>query len=342
MKAPHFALRRNELLGAVRRCCTNGHGGGTSAKFGCVTKRRKQQYRVRNWADYNKALIGRGSLTLWIDSRSTDTWLDRDCPARRGRRRTYTDAAILCALLLREAYHLPLRSTQGLVSSVLRLLRVRLPSPHYSTLCRRARHLELSLAAPKRIKHLVIDSTGLKVYGEGEWQVRTHGKQKRRTWLKLHISMDAESHQITASSLTSKDLLDRNALSGLLEQTEAEIEYVCADGAYDFEQCYRAIKKREAVALIPPRTDAVIRGKSPFEQRDENLRGIRKLGRKEWKVMSTYHRRSLVECAFFRLKTIFSDKLRSRTEERQKVEASLRCIAMNRMTKLGMPKSVAV
>ena len=307
-----------------------------------MANRTKRQYRIRNWPDYNRALVGRGSLTLWIDTRAADTWLDCSCPARRGRRRTYTDAAILCALLLREAYHLPLRSTQGLVSSVLALMRVRLPSPHYSTLSRRARRLELSLAAPEKIKHLVIDSTGLKVYGEGEWQVRTHGKAKRRTWLKLHIAMDASTHQVTATALTDKDLLDRNAVAGLLEQTESEIKNVCADGAYDFEQCYRAIKNREARALIPPRSDAVIRGKSPFEQRDENLRGIHKLGRKQWKRKSTYHRRSLVECGFFRLKTIFSDKLRSRTEERQKIEATIRCLAMNRMTMLGMPKSVAV
>jgi transposase len=127
-----------------------------------------------------------------------------------------------------------------------------------------------------------------------------------------------------------------------LEQAEGKIERVCGDGAYDFEQCYRAIKKREAMALIPPRRDALIRGKSPFEQRDENLRRIRKLGRKQWKKESTYHKRSLVETAFFRLKTIFSGKLRSRTIETQTVEATLRCLAMNRLTSLGMPESYAI
>jgi transposase len=307
-----------------------------------VTIKKKQQYRIRNWKQYNKALVSRGSLTIWIDTSSTDTWLDSDCPRRRGRRRTYTDAAILCALLLREAYHLPLRSTQGLVSSVLKLMQAAMPSPHYSTLCRRARSLELSLAAPKKITHLVIDSSGLKVYGEGEWQVRTHGKAKRRTWRKLHISMDARTHQLTAASLTDKDVLDRNAVAGLLGQTDAEIKYVCADGAYDFEQCYRAIKKREAKALIPPRSDAVVRAKSPFEQRDENVREIKSKGRKAWKKESTYHRRSLVETAFFRLKTIFSDRLRSRTIERQTVEANIRCLALNRMTSLGIPDSYAI
>jgi hypothetical protein len=153
--------------------------------------------------------------------------------------------------------------------------------------------------------------------------------------------MDAETHHVTAALLTDKDTLDRNALPALLKQTEAEIGAVCGDGAYDFEQCYRAIKQRGARALIPPRRDAVIRGKSPFEQRDENLRGIRKRGRKQWKRRSGYHRRSLVETAFFRLKTLFSDRLHSRRVETQTAEAMIRCAAMNRMTKLGMPDSYA-
>ena len=222
-------------------------------------------------------------------------------------------------------------------------MQVQLPSAHYSTLSRRARALSLSLATSnKQTKHLVIDSTGLKVYGEGEWQVRTHGKQKRRRWRKLHISMDAATQQLTAAAITDKDMLDRNALSELLEQTAGEVERVCADGAYDFEQCYQAIKGHDARALIPPRKDAVIRGKSPFEQRDENVRGIHQLGRKRWKRESTYHRRSLVECVFFRLKTIFSDKLRARRMDTQSVEAMLRCQALNRMTGLGMPQSYVV
>ena len=326
----------------LRRCCINSHGGDTSAKFRCVTNQPKQQYRIRNWQQYNKALVKRGSLTLWIDTHATDTWLDHSCPHRKGRRRTYTDAAILCALLLREVYHLPLRSTQGLVSSVLRLMQVELRSPHYSTLSRRARSLELTLAASKKISHLVIDSTGLKLYGEGEWKVRVHGADKRRTWRKLHISMDAEQQQITSALMTDKDELDRHLLPQLLKQTGGKISAVCADGAYDFEQCYRAIKNCQAVPLIPPRSDAVVRGRTPFEHRDVNVREIRKLGRKQWKMKSGYHRRSLVECAFFRLKTIFSDKLKSRTAERQKIEATMRCLALNRMTKLGMPESYAI
>ena len=308
-----------------------------------MTTKKKQRYRIRNWREYNRALVSRGSLTLWIDTRTTDTWLDHSCPQRRGRRRTYADIAIQCSLVIREVYHLPLRSTEGMVSSILRLMKVQFRAPHYSTLSRRALKLQLQLSSHcKPIRHLVIDSTGLKVYGEGEWKVRSHGADRRRTWRKLHIGMDAANHQITAALITDKDMLDRNAMAELLEKTEADIERVCADGAYDFEQCYQAIKNREAISLIPPRSDAVIRGKSPFEQRDENLRMIRKVGRKQWKKKSTYHKRSLVETAFFRLKTIFSDRLRSHRTDTQATEALLRCLALNRMTRLGMPESYAV
>ena len=221
-------------------------------------------------------------------------------------------------------------------------MKLPLPAMHYSTLSRRARQLELSLAQPKKISHLVIDSTGLKLYGEGEWKVRLHGADKRRTWRKLHLAMDAERWQITSMIITDKDELDRHVLPPLMKQQSGEVMAVCADGAYDFEQCYRAIKGYEAVPLIPPRSDAVVRGKSPFEHRDMNVREIKKIGRKRWKKESGYHTRSLVECAFFRLKTIFSDKLKARLAETQKVEVELRCLALNRMTKLGMPQSYAI
>jgi len=292
---------------------------------------------TKHWSDVE--VLGCGLTLAQLIRGSTKTCQHAEADAA-----PTEDAAILCALLMREVYHLPLRSTQGLISSVLRLIKVDLPAPHYSTLSRRARRLQLLLAPPHKqpIRHLVIDSTGLKVYGEGEWKVRLHGADKRRTWRKLHLSMEASTHQLTAALITDKDLLDRHAMAGLLEQTESAIERVCADGAYDFEQCYRAIQKRGAVALIPPRTDAVIRAKSPFEQRDENVRAINSRGRREWKTESTYHRRSLVETAFFRLKTIFSDRLRSRKPDTQTMEAMVRCLAMNRMTSLGMPQSYAI
>jgi Transposase DDE domain len=218
-----------------------------------------------------------------------------------------------------------------------------LPVPHYATLARHPRSLSIALAtSQKKMKHLVIDSTGWKLYGEGEWKVRTHGAEKRSTWRKLHIAMDVRTHQLTAASVTDRDLLDGNALPELVEPCAVRIEHVCADRAYDFEWCYRAIKKDEARAQIAPRSDAVIGGQSPFEQRDENVRVMKSKGRQEGQRESPYDKRSLVETAFLRLKTIFSEKLRARPLERQTTEANIRCRALNMVTKLGRPKSYAI
>lgn len=208
-----------------------------------TNKNKKRQYRIRNWPQYNKALVGRGSLTLWIDSRSIETWLNTDRHSQCGRARLYADVAILCSLMLREVYHLPLRATQGLVCSLMSVLEVDLPVPHYSTLSRRARALSVKLlsVAGHKPRHLVIDSTGLRLYGEGEWQVRVHGWAKRRTWRKLHVTMDAQTQQITSALITNRDVVDSRVLPRLLKEVEGEIERVTGDGAYDSRLCYKAV-----------------------------------------------------------------------------------------------------
>jgi hypothetical protein len=309
-----------------------------------VTKKKKQQYRIRNWKEYNKALVSRGSLTLWIDTRSTDTWLDSDTRIRRGRRRTYADVAIVCALTLKEVYHLPLRATEGLVASLLGLLEVDLPAPDYSTLSRRARLLDVTLSAgaSRTALHLVVDSTGLKLYGEGEWKVRLHGWAKHRTWRKLHVGIDAATHKVYAALLTAKDVVDPRGLPQLLKQVEGAVERVYGDGAYDSRECYRALHKLGAAPIIPPRKGSTLWEDEYLGERNQNLRGVRRLGIKRWKKKVGYHKRSLVETAIFRLKTIFADKLKSREGQRQATEVIIRCRAMNRMTDLGMPQSYPI
>jgi Transposase DDE domain len=308
------------------------------------TRKTKPQYRIRNWQHYNSALTQRGSLTLWVDQTAIDQWLCADTPTRRGRPMKYTDAAITCCLLLREVFHLPLRQTQGLTRSIFAMLNINLPSPHYSLLCRRARHLKLSLAAPsaKPIKHLVFDASGLKVFGEGEWKVRTHGKDYRRRWRKLHIGLDADSQQVVVALLTDATVVDPRTLPRQLKQVESPVERVYGDGAYDARACYRAIHQRGARAIIPPRKGSVPWQDDYLKDRNRNLRGVKRHGAKGWKKRSGYHRRSLVETAFFRLKAIFSDKLRSRRGDTQATEALIRCTALNRMTRLGMPDSYRV
>jgi hypothetical protein len=308
-----------------------------------VTNKPKRRYRIRNWPDYNSALVRRGSLTLWVEQGAVNRWRDTTAPVRRGRRRFYSDLAVTCALTLREVYGLPLRATQGLVSSVLRLLGSDLSAPHYSTLSRRAASLEVKL--PRLSKgplHLAVDSTGVKLYGEGEWKVRLHGADKRRTWRKLHLAIDHRTQEAVACSMSEQYVLDRRELPGLLKDVEGDVAEVLGDGAYDFHDCYRAINARRARSVIPPQVRARVRSGSEFGDRNAAVLRGREVGRDEWKKEAGYHRRSLAETAMMRLKTIFSDKLKAREWRRQVTELRVRCAALNRMTSLGMPRSYAV
>lgn len=223
-------------------------------------KKNSRRYHIRNWPHYITALINRGSISLWLDPHSIARWLTTNPAPGPGRPQLYSDAAIECALLIREVYHLPLRQTQGLISSLFLLLEIDLPVPHYSTLCRRARHLNilLSSVSSQQPLHILIDSTGLKVYGEGEWYVRLRKQYKRRTWRKLHIAVDHHSGLVMSAAGSHKDLLDRDAVVGLLEQVHSPLAAVYADGAYDYKVCYKAIYERGSKAIIPPKQRAVL------------------------------------------------------------------------------------
>src|SRR5581483_129442 len=308
-------------------------------------KKKKQPYRIRNWAQYNKALCHRGSLTFWFDAQAIAAWRNQQKTGRRGRPRTYGDACIQAMLVLKAVYHLPQRATFGLVGSLLQLLEVDLPVPHPTILSRRAASLDVVLprAKPDEPLHVLVDATGLKVYGEGEWKVRTHGVGKRRTWRKLHLALNATSGEILASVCTTSNVSDKEVLPNLLAQIGGQIEQVTGDGGYDYVDCYEVIAERQARAVIPPRRTGRLRpADERFRARDRNLRRIRQIGRKKWKQESQYHRRSLVETAMMRQKAIFGSELNSRRFHNQAIEMNVRCAALNRMTQLGMPESYTI
>jgi hypothetical protein len=303
----------------------------------------KPTYRVRNWKQYNDALVRRGSLTLWVDQETLQAWRYQG-PAQRGAQLQYSDLAIECLLTLRAVDHLTLRATEGFARSLFRLMEADLPVPDYTTLCRRAATVRITL--PKKATgplHLVLDSTGLKVYGEGEWKVRQHGDSKRRTWLKLHLAVDPRTHEVQAAMVTDPGVTDAETVPALLEQVEDPIAGAAGDGRYDRRVVYDALDSRSARAVIPPRRDAKVRrhgnSSGPPLARDENLRRIRRIGRKAWKEESGYHERSLAETAMFRMKTIFGDGVASRSPAQQATEAGVRCRALNIMTHQGMPQS---
>jgi hypothetical protein len=305
------------------------------------------KYRVRNWPEYNRALIARGSLTLWVDEQAVSAWRRRGSPQGRGRPRIYSDTAIECALVVRTVFHLSLRATQGFLESVVRLMRVDLPVPAYSTVSRRQAGLELQLrpAPAKQPRHVVIDTTGLKVFGVGEWDVRKHGagKGKRRTWRKLHLCVDETSKDIVAVDLTASGVHDSPHLPAVLDRVEGDVGQVSGDRGYDSGTCYEAILARGAVPTIPPRRNARLsRAKDPppfRAERDAVLRRIQDGGRYPWRTSSGATRQSLAENAVSRFKALVGVKLASRELERQQVEVLVKSQVLNRMSALGMPES---
>jgi hypothetical protein len=308
----------------------------------------KTQYRIRNWSEYNAALRQRGSLTFWMSEEALEQWLETEKTGQRGASRTYSNTAIEIMATLKAIYRWAGRQIEGFVESVFQLMNITLAVPDHSTLSRRMKTLEIDIPVQPTAKarHVVIDSTGVKVYGEGEWKTRQHGVSKRRTWRKLHLALDEATGEILAVVASGNDTADCEVLSMLLEQIESDIEQVSADGAYDTRTCYEEIRQRGAKAVIPPRQGAKIwvhgNTKAQRHQRDENLRQIRRKGRKRWKQDSHYHRRSLSETGMFRFKTTLGDRLSSRNFDNQATEMFVKCAALNRMINLCKPDSYAV
>jgi Transposase DDE domain len=308
----------------------------------------KTQYRIRNWSEYNAALKQRGSLTFWVSEEALEQWLETEKTGQRGASRTYSNTAIEVMATLKAIYRWAGRQIEGFVESVFQLMHITLAVPDHSTLSRRMKTLEIDIPVKPtdKARHVVIDSTGVKVYGEGEWKTRQHGVSKRRTWRKLHLALDEATGEILAVVASGNDTADCEVISMLLEQIEGDIEQVSADGAYDTRTCYEEIQQRGAKAVIPPRKGAKIwvHGNTQTErhQRDENLRQIRRKGRKRWKQDSHYHRRSISETGMFRFKTTFGDRLSSRNFDNQATEMFVKCAALNRMINLCKPDSYDV
>lgn len=310
--------------------------------------RPKPLYRVKNWSNYETALVQRGSITFWLSDDFEKTWMYVG-EKQRGSQFEYSDQAILVMWTVKEVFHLTNRGVEGFVRSVFQMMKIDLPVPDHSTLSKRGKELKVKLPK-KRTPRLtiVMDSTGLKIYGEGEWKVRQHGVSKRRTWRKLHVGATPEDGEIQAVILTENSVNDGDAVEPLLQQMEQEIAKFAADGAYDQRKVYDSLNAHspEVDILIPPRKSARIwkhgNTKTQRLKRDQNLRSIRKQGRQAWKKQSGYHVRSLAETTMFRLKTIFGDELSARLIETQTTQALVRCAALNRMTQLGMPHSYKV
>ena len=301
----------------------------------------KDKYKVTNWSSYNAGLKQRGSLTLWIDAELASSW-NQLSENKRGGQKVYSALAIETCLVLRKVYHLPLRQTEGFVKSVFGLLNAALPVPCYTTLCRRSNGLAVNLAATNgAIADIVVDSTGLKVYGEGEWKVRKHGAGKHRTWMKLHVAANGQTQQIEAITLTSNAVDDATEVESLMNQISKPVKNFMGDGAYDKDKVREQLHKDNISQVIPPQHNAVTDKKKRLHmaQRDKAIEVIKAIGRKEWKIKEGYHQRSKAETVMFRYKTIIGDKLAARKTAHQKTEVAVGCKILNIMLQTTKPKS---
>ncbi|MBV7437054.1 IS5 family transposase [Aeromonas sp. sif2416] len=298
----------------------------------------KSLHAISNWSQYNKSLVKRGSLTFWVDEAAVRNWFHQEHHGRRGRSPLYTDQTICTFLMLKGIFNLSLRATQGFLDSLFELMNVPLYAPDYSCVSKRASTVKVAYRQPPKgkVTDLVIDSTGLKVFGEGEWKVRKHdGHDKRRVWRKLHLAVDPATHDIVAAEVSLENVHDAEVLPTLFNPLRRALGTVYADGAYDTKDCHERIKRKGATACIPPRQNAGLWEEGHL--RNEAVQVMRKEGLAHRKKQSGYHWRSLAETAMYRFKQLMTGKISLRNYNRQVGEIMAYVCAMNKLNTLGLP-----
>lgn len=303
-------------------------------------KPSKPCYKTTNWPAYNKALQKRGDLTIWF---SPDlTWHGNERIGKAGRPTRYRDNAIQTILTLKTLFTQALRQARGFVVSLVRQFKLDWTVPCYSTVSRRQATLNVTIPVHRTQEplHLLIDSTGLKFYGEGEWKVKKHGTEYHRGWRKVHIGIDRVTQEIHAVEMTDQHQADSPQVPELLAQLPVAtiLGSVTADGAYDKRRVYRSVHERGAELLTPPCKNAQLwKEKTDWaKSRNDKLAAIKRLGRPIWKRWSGYYQRNLVETAMHRFKRL-GERLQARKPAQQATEVYVRCAILNRWTHLGMP-----
>ncbi|WP_027160356.1 IS5 family transposase [Methylobacter luteus] len=306
-------------------------------------KIKKSRYQVTNWHDYNNGLRRRGDFTIWFTEEAIAGWRPIKTGAR-GRPREYSDIAIETAGFIRQVFHLPLRQTEGFMNSPARVMNAGITIPDFSSIAKRSivfpRHI---LSKAKEAGSIVIvDSTGLKVYGKDEWHQEKHNVPARRTWRRLHLVI-VENHNVLACELTTPEVGDPTAVPDLLDQIDTPFDIFMGDGAYDGEPVYKAVlaKQSHVHVVVPPPRNAVC-SDAGDTQRDQHIQTLAEQGRIAWQRKTGYNFRNYVELAMQRYKRIFGNTMKARALPQQKTEAWCSASALNRMTGLGMPVSIKI
>ncbi len=307
----------------------------------------KTAYRVKNWPEYEKSLRARGDITVWFSQDAIEAWTPQK-NGKRGGQTVYSDIAIETSLSLRLVFHFPLRQTEGFLGSLFRLMSLDLPCPDHTTLSRRNRTVDVQRnidKLPDGPVCFIVDSTGLKLCGQGEWHSRKYGEKRHKRWKKLHIGVD-KNGRIIASKVTEGYEQDPSQVPDLLDQVDREIDCFVGDGIYDREPVYRAVQQHSSGAsmIVPPRKGAVL-SDTPMgvlSQRNEHISELERMGRSDWCRQSGYYLQSHAENAFYRFKQIIGGRLRSKHGEAQKREALIGCSILNKMLGIGRPVSYQV
>ena len=309
----------------------------------------KAKYRVTNWSDYDRGLVRRGDIRFWIDASIIADWIApwRKCP---GGQRRYSNTAIVATLTLGSVYRLPLRQAEGFVRSLFALMDVEIPVPDHTTLARRRRTVAVDMhisAHPKPVD-IVLDSTGLKFYGPGEWDRAKHG-ERRRAWRKLHVSVDPASSEIVAHELTDSDTSDAAMAGPLAAGSGGNIRRVIADGAYDGQpvtdaiRAARPVKSPPKIVVPPPAKSIPPPGQAHGgSERERHCAEIAVHGRMTWQKDNNYGLRSLAETGIGRLKGHTGGILRARTFGAQQKGVAIDISVLNRQIRAAKPVTVRV
>ena len=299
--------------------------------------------KARDWSKYNQSLVNRGDITLWFSDDLIESWNHENGEPKVGRPFIYSDSTIECLLMIREFFRLPYRQTEGLGKALLKLAAIDVKVPDFTSLAKRAANFDVTIrvAEAKGPIDIVVDSTGLKVFGEGEWKVRQHGAGKRRTWRKVHLAVDPNTHEIVAALTTENSVHDVAAVKPLLKQIKEPVKSFRADGIYDTHGVYETLVNEKIDPIIPPRSNARTAQHGNARQepshRDCAIRTVKKAGLRFWKKETGYHKRSLAETAMFRIKNTFGDRLKNRLIKNQITEVAIKCKMLNLFLAIAVP-----
>jgi hypothetical protein len=282
-----------------------------------------------DWAKYDESLKLRGSITFWLSDDIMEAWYAQPSD-KRGAKQRYSDIAIETALTSRSVFGQALRQTEGLVNSLFDLMSIDLDAPDHTTLSRRSSGLKVIL--PKKLQRdelitIAVDSTGLKIYGAGEWFETKHGLSRRKQWRKLHITLNTSTLEVVEASLTDNSVGDPSEAKNHLKSMEYKVDEILGDGAYDCQTINNMIGSLGGVVAVPPPKNAVVsKHFSEYPtQRDLHVKRIKQCGRSVWEIENKFSRRLLVENFMGRFKGIIGPKFRSRRFKSQKVEAAVGC-----------------